>query len=582
MKDRSYYNLIRRLAVFAFVFTLLLGILYAVFSLQNTATMKAGVEWVKEVIRPIFSEEKALPKSFSGINTAKNGSMLYCGEDSYMQSYLFPSNADQTVTYTTDNPYCTIADDGKITWNRLDRTQITVTATSKSNPALSTTMILYASGINPDDERIEYIETRLYDSEYGSTQSDVAALYTTQLYYLRPFAKIKAEHLEELGLSADNPYTEVCSLSNVTSSAGEIRFQQERRKFTFINEGETALGVSFCDGNFQPFTRQAEPRTFRVNADPAHNYTPTNPLTFTANGEVECSKEGDGVYRVTAKADCTFFNLYCDDVAGVNTISKLVVDEQYNDLVYHSGNYFYRYKNSGNMVVKLVSLLDESIETVIYVDFVKPSPEKLSVYPQKGISIFDDKMAYGFEFDRAVREKGNLTAEVIEGKDVLTVSKDGKEIKVRKTGTVTVRYTSTEFPTLYTDVSLRVSFLGGDLSNFIAKIIGHFLTFFLLGMGISVCYFLLTKPKKLTPLYAISTTFLYSALTELFQSPLFHNDRGAKWIDVFFNTASGIMGMAVAFAIIGVCVAIVKRKKEKYDRLLEDFSKLRFKTMWRK
>ena len=180
-----------------------------------------------------------------------------------------------------------------------------------------------------------------------------------------------------------------------------------------------------------------------------------------------------------------------------------------------------------------------------------------------------------------------INVSVISGNDIIEVQRSNgrlksRPIEIKKLGKVTLRFELDEDPEIFVDKTIEIVFID-SLRIFVIKILGHLVSFFLIGIGLTFTMFLLFRPRKLAFIYVPVTLFLYSGLTELFQSPLFNNNRGSSLIDVLLNLSYGLAGMLVAFAIIFTYLGILKKRKpEKYIVLKERSKKLTIKSIWKK
>ncbi len=476
---KNYYNRARKLALVAFVLTLILSVIYSVLSLMNTTTANGYVEAIKQTLQTIIKEPSVAPQRIS-VSTDKGSSHIYNGEEVRFLTWSVPSQADKSVTYETDNPNCTITEEGEIVYTGTEYEEINVKVTSKLNPNVFQETKLYGFGLSPDDPRIERIEFRLCDNYHGSIDSDLDNLYTTKPYYLYPYAVIKEEYLSDFHLSSAEEQIRIYAYIDVISQDGNVINQRGGFAITFLKEGTSEFEVGFYNSVTGNFQRTPAKMSFSARFDEKYDYTPTKPLIpqITLGEDLPMIEEGEGVYRCVIPEDKRGFSVNVKWNGG-NTLSTVEMDKDYAEVLEQTGRYFSKLVNRGEAVIYLKSLVNADMVTTLHVEFAAMQPTQLIVSPStKNLSIFDENINYQFIFDKKVAFNGKLKAEVIEGNDIIEISEDGKNMKVKdySGGKVVIRYTSTEFPELSTEVEYQVSLLG-TLNNFISKIMGHFVVF---------------------------------------------------------------------------------------------------------
>ncbi len=545
-------------------------------SFQKRGENKDLIHFARSLLAPLFP-----PQSITVKHPRAMGAIYY-DEDYKLEIVTNPQNANRDFTFTTNDPDCTIDDDGSVHLKSLERKNITCTVTSKHDPHVSNTFYLYGYGIRPDDPRIERLDTGLYKDSAGKLP--VSNVLPTYPYFLNTYAIVKAEYLRDFGLTPETNRIPLLTRMELASKDGSVLHEPGSQKVTFTKSGDVQFSMRlFHVNNLDP-----EPNYFDIPAleqsvtvaPRGKDYTPVQPLAPYSHSKTE--KISDWEYTVYTSTKIDVFSLFITSQPGYNTSYTLEVDEDSNDVYKQAYNVLRKITNTKPGTIRIRSLLDPELVTTVHLVPDAPKPTKMLVTCPEEISIYAVAFPITVKYNDNLQfiYKKSVRVEVLEGTGVAEFNEDGTAFHLKKFGNFKIKITSVEFPELSVEKEVKVVLI--DRERFFPKVIGHMGTFFLIGMGCICFLFLLARPRKLTPMYAMSGIFAYAIFTELLQSGLFGNNRGFSILDIGINCGAALLGILVALAIAGIFVLFVKLNKEKYRVLKEDADRLTFKTIFKK
>ena len=581
MKEKKKRNRLRILAFLSFFCTLTLILFYSATSLMNSKTISNGATFVKNILKNVLNIEEPAP---TVISFSYKKRFIYANQKAKLTGSAQPWTSDQTILYETDSENCTIDSEGNIYYSGTSYEVIEIYGKSAVNPNVNRTHNIYGMGISPDDERIEKLEINIYEDKAFTNPIDINEIAVNKRYYIGTYATIKDEYLEELKLTNETKKVRLHVYYKTLDSNPNIVFQSQTNCISFKEVGNYNFKLGLYVSDDIVFNKQSDQISLTVKD--LGNFIPTNIKPRFNKTYESLEKISNTEYSVVFPAETSEFNII-EDGYTYNTMFKteLVKIEQGDVSQYNNG--FARLTNKCKFDIKITSLLDENISTTLHVSFVEDDLKNFDIKTADKLSLFSESISYGYTLDTKQDFTRNINIEILSGDDIIEIKPENKGIKyvgikVKKLGEVTLRFSLEENPEIFVDKTIEIVFVD-SLRIFIIKILGHLLSFFLIGFGLTFVTFLLFRPRKLSPLYTFVTVFLFSGLTELFQSPLFNNDRGSSIIDVLLNVTYGTAGMLVAFAIIFTYLGILKKKKPgKYKGLKERSKKLTIKSVWKK
>lgn len=581
MKEKKKRNRLRILALLSLFFTIAMLIVYGATSLMRSETINRGYGVVKNVLKNIFSIEEPAPTL---ISMSYKKAYIFTGQKEKLTASAAPFESDQRITFATSSDDCTIDDKGNIHYTGTSYEVISVYGTSVANPNIKNKCIIYGMGISPDDERIENLEIKLYTDSSFTIPADTNNIALNKRYFIGTHATIKDEYLEELKLTKETNKVRLHVYYKNLSDNPNIVFQSQTSNISFKEVGNYNFKLGLFASEEIVFDAQSDQISLTVKD--LGNFLPSAIKPRFNIQYTSLTKISDTEYSVVFPAERTEFRI-TEDTHNYNPMFRTELLKINNGDVTKYDNGFARRTNKCEFDVKIISLLDDNISTTLHVSFVEEDLKGFDVKTLNKISFFAESMSYDYTLDVKQDIGRKINVSVISGNDIIEVQRSNGRLKsipieIKKLGKVTLRFELDENPEIFVDKTIEIVFID-SLRIFVIKILGHLLSFFLIGLGLTFVTFLLFRPRKLSFLYTFVTVFLFSGLTELFQSPLFNNNRGSSLIDVLLNLSYGLAGMLVAFAIIFTYLGILKKKNpEKYIGLKERSKKLTIKSIWKK
>ena len=581
MKEKKKRNRLRILALLSLFFTIAMFIGYGATSLLRSETISKGYGVVKNVFKNIFNIEEPAPTL---ISMSYKKAYIFAGQKEKLTASADPFESDQRITFETSSDNCTVDDKGNIHYTGTSYEVISVYGTSVANPNIKNKCFIYGMGISPDDERIENLEIKLYTDSTFTTPADTNNIALNKRYFIGTHATIKDEYLEELKLTKETNRVRLRVYYKNLSDNPNIVFQSQTSNISFKEVGNYNFKLGLFASEEIVFDAQSDQISLTVKD--LGNFLPSAIKPRFNIQYKSLTKISDTEYSVVFPAERTEFRI-TEDTNNYNPMFRTELVKINNGDVTKYTNGFARRTNKCEFDVKIISLLDDTISTLLHVSFVEEELKGFDVKTLNKISFFSESIFYDYTLDVKQDISRKINVSVISGNDIIEVQRSNgrlksRPIEIKKLGKVTLRFELDEDPEIFVDKTIEVVFID-SLRIFVIKILGHLLSFFLIGLGLTFVTFLLFRPRKLSPLYTFVTVFLFSGLTELFQSPLFNNNRGSSLIDVLLNLSYGLTGMLVAFAIIFTYLGILKKKKpEKYKGLKERSKKLTIKSIWKK
>ncbi len=571
MKENIYLRRFKILGRVSLLLTTILMLSYTIISTIDAKSINKSIDTVKNMITSVFKEKEVAPSKITA-KLSDNTSTLYFNQSKQISLSFVPANADQEVTYEVDNQHCQIDENGNITYMSSEDKNFDIKVTSKRNKNIFTELNVRGVGLHPDNPHIDHFFIEFY--EKGEKLHSLADIITGKQYNFKIFASMKNENLKDYFLTALDNQIAINVTIKVKSDKKIIQVDNTN-SITFVEGGLNNLAFNFA-GSEKSFTYQISP------ISSGNTYIPTTHLIPKINMIDQITKIDESTYQAVMNEKLKNIVVTAQEDSLYNTSSVSILDEASQSIMKQSGNYFTRTANEGTAKIYLKSLLNEQLVTTLYIKYIPTIPNEIIVDCNKRISIFDRIFKISTYFDKDFIGNKGVKIEIIKGNNNLKFKEGTTEIVYSYLGKATIRVTSLEFPELRKDINVSVVIVN-TLSAFVGKILGHLLTFFCLGLGLACTFFLLSRPRKISFIYALLVIVSFSFLTELLQSTIFHNNRGASLIDVFLNTIWGILGISIFFLIALIYLFILKKKhSDRYELLLSECKSLSFKTVFKR
>ncbi len=568
----KYHKRYKSLAKWALVFSIALAIIYTCICTMNTKTANQLIAKTTETLIKLF-DAKVAPTSIV-FDWGKSGRATFYSDENY-RFYIktYPTYADNTVTYTTDNENVTIAPDGTVTCHSTTPIKVTVTATSVHNEKVFVKYRLWCRGLSPTDPRIDHLEMRFSKSNYG-TAVPMDQLEVGYPYHVNVWGIVADQYLDELNLTPENNEVHLDPEINfwADDQQDETLFHRNRFTVTFLKPFNGTVETRLYDTTMQYFDVPELKEFVKVETNPTKNYIPQDylvPYVIHDKGNEYSTKVSDGVYICDVPADYTGLAISALAKSGINNACTVSIKEEDYGKVTPNGKYaVYRHINRGQATVYVKSILNPHLVTTFILNFVPNVPQKLTVVCPN-TDKYATKLTFTSKFDNNPLDENKVAVKVLEGADVLTIlSDDGKNIEIHKTGTVVLRFYSVSFPEIYDDVTVEIKNFAG--TNIVGKIFGHIAIFCLLGFGLAGAFYLTGKSKLKAFLLMFVILFVFAGFSETVQSPLFNNNRGASFSDVILNTNAGLLGVAIFVGLHTLRLYLMKKfKPVKYAKIKE-------------
>lgn len=212
------------------------------------------------------------------------------------------------------------------------------------------------------------------------------------------------------------------------------------------------------------------------------------------------------------------------------------------------GTYYFHSISTGEAKLTITSRTDPSKSITLNIRVYIDKPESLQIITSD-ITVVD--RLYSIKTFGGEDYLDNVTYEVLKGKATLS---DGK-FRPTRLGKLVIRATYDDDPTLYTDIVLNVK-LYDTFSSFIRKALGHFSLFAVIGFGFTYVYIFLFKRKWLSAPLSVPTGLLLAMASEGLQ--LTAEGRYGSWTDVCVDWVGFLLGMAIAWLVLGLIFLVAK------------------------
>lgn len=497
--NNKYYPHLRRFAWVALVCTVVMALVIFISSLLSASASSKITLWIQSIIKGVSPEADVEKGEASGLAVDLE---LFEGEDFYTDSKIKVVATAQPkgsylgeIVIESKNEDIAKVENGFVVLGKFGKTSLTITA--KENPLLKKSISVTSLGQNP--QTITSLEVA--QESLTLTQGESAEIILNGGYFNPSLAEIEFSHPDVLTLYGDTLFAE--------------------------NEGEVT--VTFKVGEF------SAQQTYTV----LPNLTPLPPVVITAKSDLE----------------------FCvDDTITLSDLidgDEVIVDSCRIEFVKGNADSLYIYPSmnkatataEGEVRIKIISNIDESVFVEIPLEI---TPKKSTAFILKGesfVSYYGDAYTYVLQTEWGDALSSDEVTWSVSGN--ARISKSGKltplglgKIKI----TATVVYDDLTY-TVHKTVTVR---LYNDFYGFVRKIAGHFSMFAILGFGLAGVCFLLTKPKWLSPLYALSLGAIAAGISEMFQLPIFSEGRVASGVDVLVDFMGVCLGVALAFVVLGI------------------------------
>ncbi len=547
---------VKKWGIISSVLTCVIMVSYLVICLTSAETMSKCVAKVKDIMQSIFSIEESAPEK---ISIYVKDSMIFANEGCKYSINVVPSNASKEVIFETDSENCTIDDNGTVHYFGTEKETIMVTARSKKNENVKCKAYLYGRGLSPDDHRINALQTSFYSDNSLKNKINEREVALNEKYYMATYASIKDEYLAELNLSKNYNKLLINVYYELAENNEEIYIKKGGNQITFKNIGDYNLQLGYCTSK-KIFNAKSQNISLKVGE--SGNYSPERFIEPSINVKYESfDKLSDNEYQIVLPAKTSYFEIQPKHNASYNTMANIELDNVYEGKVVQENGRFYRKTNACDFDVKMTSVVDKNMVTTVHFTFLKDTPKKLTVYASDKITIFSKSLNYTCQYDTKTDFSHPINVTVLEGQDVIETFPNSNKIKLKKFGTVTLRFALAEDPEVYFDKTFEIVYIN-SISTFISKIMGHMLVFLALGITLTLAVKSFLKNKKLAKVIVPVTLFLYSALSEILQGQPFNN-RGNSIYDVFFNFAYALIGMLIVYLIAFVSKTIKRKNHSK-------------------
>ncbi len=227
---------------------------------------------------------------------------------------------------------------------------------------------------------------------------------------------------------------------------------------------------------------------------------------------------------------------------------------------------------SGEAVIEYSPYYEPENISLLRVIVIEPVPNSIFVAGNNRI-VPDKNYSYNAIYDGA--ELSKIKWSVVSGN--ATITEDGV-LTAHGLGSVKIRATSTVDGDVFGEMEITIS-LFERFASFVRKIIGHFLAFAVLGLGLTATFYFLVRPRGFAWLFASASGFAIAGITEIFQLPVFTPNRGPSFKDVLIDTSGAICGVIACVLVLALIRALFKLiSKDKYEALVNSLDILSFKT----
>ncbi len=588
VKQANYFNRYRKLAILAFVCAILLTVFILGMALIPGNVSKQISDFVKGIVKNIFNVDETIVPTYVSFSVNSN-KYVFTDDVVSVKLNVRPSGADKQVDYKFlehGEGQFVVNDNGEVVYVGSKFDYYLMEVTSVLNPSATYSGTILARGLSPVDERIEKLYLKFL---YKSKSVDLHQLEVGKTYDVRLTAVIKEEYRQSLGANSKGeidmrvPYD-----LTINGSTQGFYYETYNRKFRLtdpITNGE--IHFRFADSKTTYFDQQEKygevcnySTTISGVVNPANDYVPTKPLIPSVdNGTTTANPDGSYTFNLYERT--SGYTVRATTTEDASADFYIVMEDANQTNVTINGINFHRQTNGFTEVMYVVSMLDESVKTKIYVVQPPVIPTKLTIAHLQQVAVTSGKVSLSAHFDKTLFSDKQINWQIVSAPKGTTISQNGV-VMFSRMGNITVRATSESFPELQDQVTFKVS-VWGNFSSFVRKYIGHFLCFVALGLCTSCACYLLLNNKKHAFVVTPTTTFAIAGLSKIFQLPLFTSGRYALFFDVILDFVGAMLGMAI-FALILYTVIFIWKKRcpQTFAQFQTQLRKLNFTTVFKK
>ncbi len=592
----KYFNQFRALVITALVCSVILTTFILIESGTDNAITGAVTSAITSGIKDTFNiseiDQNLAPTAFSAkIDT----SYVYHNTPTKISVSAMPTNANPNVKikqvldfhgndFTKD---VTLDENNCLTYHSLITRDGRVILQSTLDENVQFEMLVYFYGLNPEDERIESITPIISDGWQKYVQTTHSPLRVNKIYHIYFSATIKEAYLENFGLEGDNKQLPIVArykllVDGQTPNSDKI---YTNRRLCFFENFQGNLQIRLLDGKGNFISEKTNDSHFDFNLnlnaqfDEGNTYIPTSitPYTTVDTGDIFLEKI-DGVYTLTLGGARESASLSASTHGNNEFVHFEYADEHGEKLVNLTNQTIVRKANKGECDVYMVSTIQPEVKVKIHIVLNGNTPSKLDVTSKGPMMIANgNKLTASFDNGLNLFDESDVVWSVVDGDaDIL----NGNVLYPNSLDKVTLRVQSVSYPELFDEVTFEVK-LYSSFYFFVRKILGHVCMFALLGMGFGVCYFFFFKQRWLTFALTPLTLFGLGGFSEFLQS--LTPDRSPRWLDVWIDFFGGMIGFAIAMAILALIFAIWKKAKQSsYPLFKQGVSQLNLKTLFAK
>ncbi len=524
-KSIDYFKGLRVLALTAFSCTLILLITIWIESLIPGSASYRQTLVVESGIKTTFQISETDVSIPVGIRLKVQGpTRPHTGDTAKVSVAFSPeSAAKKELTFSSsDENVVTVDKDGVITFVGSYADEAYITAVSKANPDATATVKVTHFGLNPNTA--ENLAVVFPDTVSAGSATDFSITTDgTPLY------------LSGLDVKADN---------------GKIKFNTYKNVAYAIETGVTTITATFGENVVSK----------TVTVVDGELTVPTALTTDKPSYELVLNTRQKMIIGSYPDNSLSYYSASSDNSAVAYLVGNTICT-----------------RGVGSCNIILTSLFDSEVKLSVPITVTPVLPTSLAIAG-------DDRVLkdYATQFTAFMSPEptdDSVVWSIVSGKGQIDES---GYLYPAKLGKITIRATSVADPTLYCEKTVTVSIFD-TFYMFVRKIIGHFSLFAILGFGLSFTFFMLLKPRWLSPILTVVSGFTAAGVSEMFQLPAFTTGRYSTWTDVWTDTLGVLCGMAIAAIVITLTCHIWKRvNREEFDKVRTNFSDLTFKSAFKK
>ncbi len=532
MKTKKYFNSIRWLAIAALICTaIIIAVMIIESSMPGDKSLTQSGKWTDSLQE--YAGDR-FENTFVGTEPVRrifaNSMRGFTGDREKASFTCVPTDCRPTeFAYKIDDTSVAEVDEqGYVTFKKVGHTMITVSV--KDDPSIYGVEYIYNYGTNPDN--ITYAEPKFT---------------TVKLCQIIPNFRL----IDQDG-------------NEVDTDAFDIT--QENNCVRFSTIWLTGMEVGKCNVTFSPKGHPERQFTYTFETFPDPNVVRAEGVILKTN-EITVNKyEQFDIRDYIEKMLPENTNHYSFVGAIHNPNGKTVLSSVSGEIKLAS--------NEGTATITIMDNVSNLAKADLTVHVVVPTPTVLQVTGERQAQL---NLSYFYTAEGDYCSIENVTWSIVSGK--AQISQDGKLTKTHL-GTVVIRATSNDDPSVYGEISVEVK-LFTSFGSFIRKAIGHFALFIVIGFGLAASFAFLIKPRLASVPVSVVSGFAFALLSETLQLPIFTNGRMFAWSDVIVDFFGAIVGMAAAylvFVIVLLCFRLNKHRKE----LMTAFNNVYAKTMFKK